>query len=900
MAARFLSLLIDLPSQALKNHTPYWKIGMSKIVWIWLLAFIPLVVNAQDKTRVKGVVTDAVTGEPLPFVNISFVDKNIGTTTDFNGKYSIETNWGSDKLQASFLGYEAQQKSVVIGSNQTIDFKLESTSIKVQEVTVKAGKQRYKNKENPAVLLIEKVIANRDKNRKEGFEHYQYDKYEKLRLDLNNITEEFTSRKAFKKFAFMWEYIDTSEVNGKPYLPLYLTEKKSKVFMRNTPASSKEFEYAKKSVGFQEFMDEEGIGYFLDKIYQDIDIYDNSIQLMEKDFVSPISVFALTTYKYFIMDTSLVDGVKCIKLAFQGRNPADLAFRGDLWVAMDSSYAVKQVKMNITRSANINFVSDLEIDQVFNHSDSLGWYIVRDQMTIDYNLLNSKMGMYGQKTVSYTDVRVNEPAPDTVWARAGNLITFEGAAEQNEAFWQAERHEELNKNEQGVYTMTKQMKELPAFKRAMNILFLLISGFYEVGPVDIGPLYSLISANQVEKWRFRFGVRTNQKLSKKFMLEAYGAYGLDKRIDRRIKFGFGGSYYFSRRPYHQIDVEFQRDIKMPGQDLMIATDDNIFLSFRTGVANLMIYFDSYRVNYSKDWDFGLGAGLSLEHRRIMPAGALTFDPMNELHNNPREVATNEIGVSLRYSPNARYYEGRSKRVPIKNKNPIIEASYTYGMPGVLGSNYEFHKIGLRVFKRSFMGPFGFGDTQFEGGYMFGSVPFPLLFIHKGNQTFFQDPNSFNLMNWFEFVSDKYISLDYYHHFNGALFNKIPFLAKLKWRETIGVKGIWGDVGERNNPDATNFSGDPNRIFEFPTREKRNDDGELVRDANGDVQIQEVTHTLRSMPYVEASFGIENIFKVISVDVVKRFTYLNHGNVPSLGPYKEGRGWGVKVRFAIRF
>jgi hypothetical protein len=869
-------------------------------LFLFVLALLPLVMSAQDKTRVKGTVTDAETGEPLPFVNISFVDKSVGTTTDFNGKYSIETNWAGTRLQASFLGYEVVERPVVIGSSQTIDFKLPSKSIRVQEVTVKAGKQRYRNKDNPAVELIERVIAHKDSNRKEGFEHYQYDKYEKLRLDLNNITEEFMNRKMFKKFAFMWEYIDTSKVNGKPFLPLYLTEKKSRVFIRSNPAASKEFEFGKKSVGFQDFMDEEGIGYFLDKIYQDIDIYDNTIQLMEKDFVSPISNLALITYKYFIMDTTDVEGVKCIRLAFQGRNPADLAFRGDLWVAMDSTYAVKQVKMNITRSANINFVSDLEISQTFNKSDSIGWYIARDQMTVDYNLLSSSMGMFGQKTVSYEDIRVNEPAHDSVWARPGGYIIMEEADKKDDSFWAEARHEDLNKNEEGVYEMTKTMKELPAFKRAMNVLFLLISGFYEVGPIDIGPLYSAVSANEVEKWRFRLGLRTNKKFSEKWMLEAYGAYGLDERIDRRAKFGAGVTYFFSKRPYHQIDVEFQHDIKMPGQDLMLASDDNVFLSFRTGIANLMIYYDSYRVSYLKDWDFGLGASLNLEHRRIQPAGALRFTPVDHALLSPREVVTNEVGISLRYSPNARYYEGRSKRVPIKNKNPIIEVNYTYGIPDLIGSEYEFHKIGLRVFKRSFMAPIGFADIQFEGGYMIGKVPFPLLFIHRGNQTFFADPNSFNLMNWFEFVSDKYISLDYYHHFNGALFNKIPFLAKLKWRETLGIKGVWGDVSGRNNPTARNFNGDTERIFDFPTRELQDKDGNVIIGNDGRPLTEEVTQTLRNMPYIEASFGIENIFKIISIDVVKRFTYLDSPNVPSLGPHVEGRGWGVKVRFAIRF
>jgi hypothetical protein len=865
------------------------------LIVFWLLSSLQM--SAQEKTRVKGTVTDLETGEPLPFVNISFVGKAVGTTTDFKGKYSIETNWASDELQASFMGYEAMTKAVVIGANQTIDFALGSGAINLQEVTVKAGRQRYRNKENPAVALIQKVIDNRSQNRRSGFEHYQFGKYEKLRLDLNNITEEFTQRKWLKKFDFMWSYIDTSKVNGKPFLPLYFTEKKTKVFMRNSPASMKEFEMARKTVGFQEFMDEEGIGYFLDKIYQDIDIYENSIQLMEKEFVSPISVIAPATYKYFIMDTVDVEGVTCIKLAFQGRSPADLAFRGDLWVAMDSSYAVKQVKMGITREANINFVSDLEIEQVFDHSDSLGWFIVRDQMTIDYNLLSSSMGMFGQRTVSYDSIVVNTPAPDSIWSQAGSYIILEGAEKRDESFWQDARTEELTGNEQGVYEMTAKMKEVPAFKRAMNIMFLLISGYYEVGKFDVGPLYSMVSFNEVEKWRFRAALRTNRNMSEKWMAEGYVAYGLDQRIDRRFKFGGGFTYFFDRRPYHQLDIEFQRDIKMPGQDLLIASDDNIFLSFRTGLANLMIYYDSYRVNYLKEWDFGLAAGLQLEHRRIQPAGALTFTPVDSMVSVPREVVTNEVGLSLRYAPRTKFYEGRSRRVPIKTKYPIIEASYTYGIPDLLGSRYTFHKFGLRVFKRFFMAPIGFGDLQFEGGYMIGEVPFPLLFVHRGNQTFFQDPNTFNLMNWFEFVSDRYVALDYYHHFNGALFNKIPFLRKLKWRETVGVKGVWGSVSTRNNSMAPGFNGDTERIFGFPERPMLDKEGEPIIGADGNVMTEQVTHTLEAMPYVEASFGIENIFKIISIDAVKRFTHLNNPNVPSIGP---GRGWGIRVRFAVRF
>jgi len=858
-----------------------------------LLELMTGTVSAQRSTRVRGKVTDAATGEPLPFVNVSFVGKNVGTTTGFDGKYLLDSKWGSDSIQASFLGYKPQTRQVLEGEAQVVDFVLETASIELKEVTVKADGKRYRNRDNPAVGLINKVLEHRDKNRKEGFEHYQFDKYEKLELDLNNITEKFKQQKSLKKFTFMWDYIDTSEVNGKPYLPLYLTETKSRVYLRNSPEMKREVRYGLKTVGFKDFMDEEGITYFMEKIYQDVDIYDNSILLMEKQFKSPISNIAPNVYKYFIKDTTIVDGVKCATLAFMPRSDADLAFRGEMWIALDSSYAVKKVKMNITRSANINFVSDLLVEQEFAHSDSLGWYLIKDVITIDYNLLNSTMGMYGKKTTSYRDILVNVPAPDSVLQMRGSMVTLGDAETKNSAFWNEQRHDSLTVSEKGVYAMTKQLKELPAFKRAMNILFTLLSGYYTLGPVDVGALYSLVSYNQVETWRFRAGLRTNDKLSRRFQAETYVAYGLDKRIDRRLKGGVGFTLFFNRRPYHQIDVEWQRDIKMPGQDLLIASDDNIFLSFRTGVSNLMMYYDSYRLSWSKEWYFGLTVGLTAEHRDNLAAGALTFSPSDGSADRGR-ISTNEVGLWLRYAPNVRFYEGRSRRMPMRDKNPIIDFSYSYNIPGLLRSRYEFHRLGLRVEKRFYINPIGYGDMRLEGGYMLGQVAFPIMSIHRGNQTFFQDLNSFNLMNWFEFVSDRYVQIDYYHHFNWFFFDYIPGLKKLKLRLTAGAKAVWGDVAVQNDPRLT--SDDPD-VLKFPTRQVMDYNGEAVYNTDGTPRMQQVTGTLERMPYVEANIGIENIFKVASIDVIRRFTYLDNPDVPGLG---NARGWGVKVRVGIRF
>lgn len=862
----------------------FGKIGVGGALF-GLLVLSSLSVFAQDNTRVKGTIIDAETKEPLPFVNVAFVGKNIGTTTDFNGKYSLASKWASGTLTASFMGYEPQEMKVVVGDNQTIDFELRPTAVKLEEVTVVA-KGRYRNKENPAVTLIKKVIANKDKNRIEGFDYYSYDKYEKLQLDLNNITQDFMNRKAFKKFGFMWNYVDTSKINGKPYLPLYLSEKKSHVYYRASPKGTKEIQYGLKTVGFEDFMDEEGIEYFMEKIYQDIDIYENTILLMEKQFKSPISNIATATYKYFILDTIDIDGLPTIQLAFQPRNSADLAFRGEMFIALDSSYAVKKIKMGITRSANINFVSDLEIEQDFIHTEDQGWLLSKDMLTIDYNFLNQKMGMYGKKTISYQDIKVNVAPPDSVVNWSSSFVSTENAKEMPEEFWEKERHEELNKNEAGVYNMTKDLKDLPTFKRAMNLMFLLISGYYDIGKFDIGPLYSLFSFNDVEGIRNRFSIKTNKKFSKKVEMAAYVAYGWrDVKKERRVKGGFAFTYYLKQRPYHQIDVEYQRDIRAPGASVQLATFDNVFISFRRGVADLMLYHDTWRLKWTKEWN-GFAVGANLEHMRNVPAGSLKFVTTDPTASPVDKVVSNEVTAWLRYSPNTKYYEGRAMRVPILNKNPILTLSYSYNIGGgFLDSHYDHHKIQTNIFKRFFMNPIGFGDMNLSGGFIIGQVPFAQMFIHKGNQTFFFDPGAFNMMNLFEFVSDKYVALEYQHHFNGFFFNKIPFLKKLKWRMTVGFRGVYGGVSRQNNPEFT----ESDRVFEFPSR--------TLYEENGYEVSQTVTHTLDKMPYMEASVGIENIFKFISIDLVKRFTHLDNPNVSTLGNLK---GLGLRTRFAVRF
>ncbi len=360
--------------------------------------------NAQSLTRIKGTIVDADTKEPLPFVNVSFKGANVGTTTDFDGNYYLETQWGTATLQASFVGYTTLSKTVQLGKSQTINFALKNEAITMEEVVIKADKKRYKNKDNPAVALIKNVIDHKNDNRLESLSFYEYDKYEKVEIDLNNITDDFLEQGWLKKkFQIVLEHIDTSEINGKPYLPIFLRETASKMYYRKDPKALKEYEKGTKLTGFEGYLDDDGISFIMDKLYQDINIYDNDIFLLSNQFTSPISVVGPTIYQYFIIDTVDVNGYEAIRLAFTPRNKGSFAFVGDMYILNDSTYAVVKIEMGVADQINLNFVKDMKVDQEFTKFHDSVWVLTKDKIIIDYNITKKGRGFFGKKNVQYTN-----------------------------------------------------------------------------------------------------------------------------------------------------------------------------------------------------------------------------------------------------------------------------------------------------------------------------------------------------------------------------------------------------------------------------------------------------------------------------------------------------------------
>jgi Family of unknown function (DUF5686)/CarboxypepD_reg-like domain len=851
-------------------HT-YFKIIINTLLFV---SFFGISTDyAQSLTRIKGKVLDAKSGETLPFVNVSVMGTKQGTQTDMNGSFYLEIPIQKPTLRIAFVGYSPETRIIEGGKIVNLIIKLKTQTTDLQEVTVKGRKDKYRNKDNPAVVLIRKVIENKDKNRKESLDFYQYNKYEKLEFDLSNISEKFRNKRSLRKFDFVFNHLDTSQITGKVNLPMYLKETISDVFFRKSPETKKEIIQGEKMTGLGNYVDNNGIKLYLEALYQDVNVYDNNILLLATQFLGPTAHVAPQFYRYVIIDTTIYKGIKCVNLGFSPRNTNDQLFQGTMLVALDSSYAIRKVQMGFSKDINVNFVTDLRIAQEYDFVDNQGLLLSKDDLAIEFNLLKKEngMGLFGQRSVSYIDYVVNKPIAEVRFEGVKTDI-LKNATTREDDFWKKGRHQELSTKEQGIYSMVDSVKKVPAFQRFMNTATFLLEGYKPIGGFEIGPVNTFYSFNPIEGFRLRLGGRTTANFSDRFAFETYGAYGID---DKQFKY-FGSAtlsltdHNTYTYPIKHLRLSYQDEIKVPGQELQFVQEDNILVSFKRGVNNRMTYNKVLNLDYLNESRTGFTVNINFKNIRQTPTGELVFNALDKdgRTESLNEVISSELMLGLRYAPNEQFYQGKNYRIPIINKYPSFQLRYTLGINNFLGSNYQFHRLIGYAHKRVYIPPIGYTDFTLEGGKTFGKLPFILLTIHRANQSYAYQPEAYNMMNFLEFVSDEYATIFIDHHFNGFIFNKLPIIKKLKLREVISYKALWGRLSEDNKPSLENG------LPQLPTDQ----DGKAT------------TFSLEGKPYMEMSFGIENIFKVVRLDLVKRLSYLDNPNVSS----------NLGLRFRIRF
>lgn len=821
---------------------------------------------------VSGVVRDSVTHSPLVNVSVYFKDGGRGRRTDADGKFSLSADKEYTDLVISIVGYKQRtvRLNATTGSHGlTID--LAQQYKQLEHVTVRNKKQKYRNKGNPAVELIKQVIDHKDSNRMEAYSYASYEKYEKLQLSLSRSPGRRVGDNAVThKYQFLFENSDTNKMEGKSLYPIYLEEKLSRDYYRKNPERTKAVVLGSKKVDYGEFVDMQGVSSFLNRLYQDFDIYDNNISVFTNLFLSPIADMGPTFYMYFITDTVMVDNQKLVRLSFRPRNPTDLLFRGTMWITLDGKYAIQKLRLTVSKSINFNFVREMNIDQDFERQADGRYLLSKSDVIADFGISQHGGGVFGERLVSYKDFVVNQPVADSIFKGPPVYVPDE-ATHQNDSFWVAFRHDTLTTAESKVYANVDSLKNMPSFRRLMDWGTLLLAGYKQAGPFEIGPASTFYSFNPVEGFRLRFGGRTTTRFSPRFYSEAYGAYGFK---DQKWKYFLSGTYSLNNKsiysyPQNFVRVSYQHDTKIPGQELQFVQEDNFLLSFKRGNNDKWLYNDILRFQYLHEFGDHISYNLGLKYWKQSPAGTIAYIKGDGVFKDSIEsITTGEASLEFRYAPHEQFYIGKLYRAPIYNKYPIFSVRYIAGIKGLFGGQYNYQNLEVNLFKRCYLSYLGYSDITIDAGYLFGQVPFPLLDIHHANQTYAYQLNSYNLMNFLEFVSDHYAGINIDHFFNGFFFNKIPLLKKLKWREVVEAKAIWGGLRAENDPNKNPLQ------MKFPT-------------TNGQIE----TYSLNGAPYVEAGFGVANIFKLVRLDFIKRFTYLDHPDIAK---------WGIRFRVKFDF
>ncbi len=806
----------------------------SLIILTFLGILSPFANILAQKTIVHGIVLDE-NDEPLSFVNVAFKRSTVGTVTDFDGTYYIETLKPTDTLVASSMGYGRVSFRVEKFQEQKIDFRLKQVTLEIEEVTVMPG-------ENPAFAILRNIYEHKKINNPDRMDSYQYKSYNKLRLDLNNINDEFKNRVLIRQFEFVFEHMDSSEMFGKNYLPILMLESVTRYYYQKSPPVNKEVIEAFRISGDMN----NTISQFSGKMYQRLNVYDNFMQLFEPGFISPIADFGKFYYKYHLEDSALIDDSWCYQIAFQPKRKMERSFYGYFWVA-DTSWAIKKVQLRVSADVNINYMNDMVAINEYQKLNDSTWFLKNEEIFIDFNIRDKSYGFFGHKFSSYEDVRFNIPVPDEIRKEFTNTIVLEDSLDRDESYWTSNRPDGLSLEEEKVYQMVDSVKNVKAFKTIYGIAELLMDYYYVVGPVEFGPYYTFYSNNPIEGHRFRVGGRTSNNFSSKLRLGGHVAWGSK---DKRWKFGVFSEYMFDRNPRMMAGVSYYHDMRQLGKSDNAFLDDNILSTILRRRPNYKLTMvNQYNMFYEREWFQGFSNNLRFTRQVIYSTPYVRFEVSDGNGTISQEsLISSEFTLNFHFAYNEKYLLGKFERQSLGSIYPMLDLDLSWGPKGLFGSQYEYYKVKARIYDKIEADPVGYFKYWVTAGKIFGDLPYPLLELHEGNETYAYDVYAFNMMNYYEFVSDRWVSLTAEHHFQGFFLNRIPLIRWLEFREVVSARFLMGRISEVNK-----------NVMVFPPG-----------------------LTYLSEPYMEGSIGIENILKLIRIDASWRFSYKDHPGIQNFG------------------
>ncbi|MCD7924155.1 MAG: DUF5686 and carboxypeptidase regulatory-like domain-containing protein [Bacteroides sp.] len=847
---------------------------------LFLLLGCCISVSAQN---IQGVVTDSLTNEPIPYLSVFYEGKGVGGITDNDGHYSVETRKGWNKLTFSAVGYVTKVVNIIPGVTKTMNVKMRADDIMLDEVVVKPKREKYSRKNNPAVEMMKKVIAHKKNNKLEENDYYQYNKYQKITMSLNDVTPDMLEKDMYKKMPFLKDQIEHCEETDKFILPISVDETASQKIYRKQPKSEKTIIKGLSSSGVNElFATGDMLGTLLKDVFTDVNIYDDDIRLLQYPFISPISSSdAISFYKFYIMDTTYVDKDKCFHLTFVPNNSQDFGFTGHLYVLADSSYTVKKCTMNLPKKSGVNFVDNMDIIQEFEQLPNGEWVLKTDDMIVEMTLMKIMQGFQIRRTTRYSDYAFDE-LPQQLFKRKGSEIKEADAMMRGDDFWDQYRPVPLTQTESSMDMLVKRLEQMPGFKYVIFVLKAFIENFVETGTkdnpskVDIGPVNTMISNNYIDGLRLRMSAQTTANLNPHLFLKGYYAYGFKDHRSKymgEVEYSFNKKEYLPREfPKNSITFTYQYDVMSPTDKFLKTDKDNVFVSFKTSTVDQMSYVRDIALKYENETQYGLKTTVEVKHSKDEPTEGLAYITNDDQKTLIPEIQTMEASLAFRYAPGETFINTKQRRIPVSFDAPVFTLSHTTGFKGVFGGDYNYNLTEVGLYKRFWFSSWGKIDMFVKGGAQWNKVPFPLLIMPAANLSYILQRETFNLINNMEFLNDRYASLDVSWDLNGKIFNRIPLLKKLKWREAIGFKMLYGHLTDKNNPLKHPGDGE---LFLFPTRDGR--PTSFVMDSK--------------TPYMECSVGIHNIFKILHIDYVRRLNYLDH---------PDANKWGVRFMVMMTF
>lgn len=796
---------------------------------------------------IQGIVKDSVTDLPLPYASVVDPVTARGTVTDARGLFEISVPDNARILNISCVGYN--KKVLPINKNRVNVYAvyLSPSTTELQEVVVR--KKKYSKKNNPAVEFARKLRNGGGMTDPRRNDFYNYDKYEKISVAINNFDGD-KDNALMRNFAFLKEHVDTSDISGKPILNILVKEKFSHIDYRRDPHSEKERVEGVRSQGFNSVNSEQGIRTFLEDVMREVDLYDDDINLLQNRFVSPLSKIATDFYKFYLTDTVEVDNERCIVLSFYPFNNAAFGFIGHIYIPEnDSTMFIKKVDMRLPRDINLNFIDKLYLSQTYARAADGSRLKTRDDLTVEIIAVPGTPGIYARRNTVYAGHGFDRPADESVFGHSEKLVQESDAENRDEAYWQNVRLASISANENRVDQMFSRLRKMPVYYWTEKVLKAFFNGYVTLTDgIDYGPVNTTLSFNSVEGTRLRVGGMTTSGLSKRWFARGYVAYGTrDHRWKYKgeLEYSFIDKKYHSREfPMKSLRLTHMYDIDKIGQHYMFTNQDNIFLSLRRMKDDRVIYHRLTSLEYNLELanNFSVSAEAKTEWREATP-WVRFIDGYGCSYSH---YAENSLSVTLRYAPGEKYFQTRSHRIPVNLDAPVIALTHTFAPAGFLGTRFPINKTELMFQKRFWLSAFGYVDAIVGGGHVWSKSSYIDLLIPNANLSYTIQPESFALMNPLEFINDSSVSWFLTYWANGAILNYIPYLKKLKLREVFSFSGLYGHLSRRNDPSFNKS------LFVFPD----------------DVTVREMTDG----PYMEASVGLDNIFRCLRVDYVWRLSY----------------------------